>query len=56
MSLTGDERFPGSYKGIVSLNYAVFLFSDLKDAHEVKSANLIGVMMIAYNNTNLFYE
>ena len=29
MSLTGDARFPGSYKGIVSLNIAVFFFSEL---------------------------
>ena len=45
------------------LQIAVFVFSELKkaygifkDAHEVKSANVIGVMMIAYTNTILFHE
>ena len=44
------------------ISIAVFVFSELKktfgifkDAHEVKSANLIGVMMIAYTNTTLFF-
>ena len=45
------------------ISIAVFVFSELKktfgifqDAHEAMSANLIGVMMIAYTNTNLFPE
>mgnify|MGYP004142732527 CR=1 FL=1 len=45
------------------ISIAVFVFSELKktfgifqDAHEVMSVNLIGVMMIAYTNTNLFPE
>ena len=56
------KRIPGSTK-IIMISIAVFVFSELKkafgifeDAHEVKSANLIGVMMIAYTNTNLFPE
>ena len=55
------KRFPGSNK-IIMITIAVFVFSELKkafgifkDAHEVKSANLIGVMIIAYTNTSLSY-
>ena len=43
------------------ISNAIFVFSELKkafgilkDAHEEKSASLIGVMMIAYTNTILF--
>ena len=56
----GGEEISGVEK-IIMTTIAVFVFSELqkaygifKDAHEVKSANLIGVMMIAYKNTNLF--
>ena len=45
------------------ISIAVFVFSELRktfgvfqDAPEVMSVNLIGVMMIAYTNTNLFPE
>ena len=56
------KRFPGSNK-IIMITIAVFVFSELKkafgifkDAHEVKSANLIGVPNDTYTNTNLFPE
>ena len=54
MSLTGDERIPGSYKGIVSLCRAVFFFSELKFAHEQESVNTFGVLKITFKNAILF--
>ena len=48
---------------IIMISIAVFVFSELEkafgilqDKHEEKSANLIGMMMIAYTNTILFSE
>ena len=38
------------------IHYAVFIFSELKLAHEQESVNPYGVMKIAYNNTILFHE
>ena len=59
----GRRRRDFRGRKIIMISIAVFVFSELKktfgifqDAHEVMSVNLIGVMMIAYTNTNLFPE
>ena len=54
MSLSGDARVPGSSKGIVSPNLAVFFFSELKFAHEQERANTPGVLKLntTTNNNN----
>ena len=56
----GRRRRDFRGRKIIMISIAVFVFSELKktfgifqDAHEVMSVNLIGVMMIAYTNTNL---
>ena len=46
------KKIPGSNK-IIMIHNAVYIFSELKFAHEQEFANHYGVMKIAYTNTYL---
>ena len=49
------KRIPGSTKKKSSrFTMLSFVFSELKSANKEAVANIYGVMMIAYKNTNLF--
>ena len=49
------KRFPGSNK-IIMITIAVFVFSELRFAHEHESANTYGVLKAAYTNNNTFSD
>ena len=50
----GGEEISGVGNKIIMIHMLSIVFSELKSANKEAVANIYGVMMIAYKNTNLF--